>query len=105
MPRISICKSSSKFCCSIGFLNLDSHSSFEESLFHGPLHILKLKSLPLSIKWVFTFAMVHKVRPLHLAQGQFNYSMHIANIFVLFKPKAYYPYVFVFLGDKTVEFL
>jgi len=62
-----ICKSSSKFSRSMGLLNLASHFSSEESLFHGPSDTLKLESLPLNMKWFLTFAIVHEVCPLHLA--------------------------------------
>ncbi len=73
MARIFVYKSSFRFCSSVSLLNSTSHSSSQESLSHGPFHTLKLGSLPLSMRWFLTFAIVHKVRPLHLAQGKCSF--------------------------------
>ncbi len=60
MAQISIYKSSSRSCCSINFMNLAPCFSSKKYLSPRHFHTLKLGSLPLSMRWFFVFATMHK---------------------------------------------
>ncbi len=69
------------------------------------LHTLKLGFLPISMRWFFKFTTMHKYVLCIQHKDNSIFSMHTTQLSILLKPKAYHPYVLIFLGDKVADFL